>query len=953
LALFYANTSSDFAGEISHLGRGMLTNFRTCKSRSGFAAVHAVLSAAIYAVLFSAVVSTPANAKNTKSACAQILAQASAYEKTEEILIADREQVFLGKAGRRVATAYGTEVPIVHSFEKEGLFYEEIAEWFPHLRPEAKKILEAQSGRLGPWLRGLNINSADMPRQKWQTLNEAARLKYLLSLDDPFSVLSVQQRAQLFEDEFLTFDDILPGADTPDGVIVGDDLGSYEVRLKNGVIDRSQYLQQRQETENYLEGRVGHQHLFHAWPQEDAKRLAIAPQYIELLDATTWYLFWRQVKRNPNDAASIIGHPYLGVYNRAALDRLFKAVVNNDPQKFHNKFRMVGARAFPPSVDIPEQGSEFVPDWEMRSGNKGPKREFVEVMLEARLATGDYTGLRDYREKFFDPSLPIEQILAPHLNAKQMATLKTFEAIKPAMDYSPHKLAYNHVRNKILAPLFGWGARLDLPLKQELLKKEQTKYALALHDIAAKYLAKIAKRHKMSPTEVGELRADTLEEIEYAVYQFARRVRLDLDFERYLKPQPKVSFDITVKSTGPINVNLIPIGVEYSFRFPQELAPRSRAQADAYIAHFAHKLHEQFGSPSQVETTGGDSHGHGTIVKYKLKDDKNQLWRAEWDGISRYYVDGKVRNAWGGHVEVPSPKFTPQTLDDGISQLFTTARSLNLYPKRAAGGGHFNFDIEELMATLPAKQGARAMANFLAYFESQQELILFLWMHPLRSHAAYPIEYSKDFPRKLNSFSGDWLDLGRLLYESRYFNDNIGRKPKYAPINTTPLMTPIVPDEYKRKGLDIRNKEKGWFLSFGEDTGRVEARLFDAPVDEKMAALQIKYFRAVMNKTFNSSNIIPLTKKYTSADYDRWKNNPKDWVSDVTAHLRELGLNPAEFMGLIWDSFTQRHQYNVRQHEYEKVEKLLPAKPKPKVHGVPPKVGQVFWLSDYRRPLAA
>ena len=81
----------------------------------------------------------------------------------------------------------------------------------------------------------------------------------------------------------------------------------------------------------------------------------MAPKYIELLDAGTWYLFWRQMKRNPTEVESVLGHPYLGVYTRWWLNRLYTAVVEAKPKDFKNKFRMMGARNFKADPEIPEQ----------------------------------------------------------------------------------------------------------------------------------------------------------------------------------------------------------------------------------------------------------------------------------------------------------------------------------------------------------------------------------------------------------------------------------------------------------------------------------------------------------------------------------------------------------------------------------------------------------------------
>ncbi|OFZ15455.1 MAG: hypothetical protein A2Z20_12235 [Bdellovibrionales bacterium RBG_16_40_8] len=903
--------------------------------------------------------------------CANLLRRQSAFQKIHEIKDANmRREHDVGVATSQTSNAYGTNVPIARSFEKEGLFYEDIEPWFSSLKPEAKgklqnrfnleKSLSPRKQTLTKWLKNIDsliIYPSGIDQKTWQILTPVKRLEYLLKIDDLFSVLVVNQSAKLFAEEILNYDDIKPGPNAPEHLVVGDDLGSYEVRLGLGVTDRNQFMALRDETENFLGGSIGHQHFFHAWPENQKAREKMAPKYIELLDATTWYLFWRQMKRNPTDIESILTHPYLGVYTRSALDRLYRAVVEGAPKKFNNKFRMVGARGYKANADIPEQGDGWIPDWEMRSGNKSEKREFVENMLEARFSTGDYSGLKDYRLSNFDPSAAIEELLRPHLTQEQIATVKKFEELHPAMSYNTHVLANNHVRNRIISPLLNWGERLPLTLKQTVLLAAQKKYAEDLYAIADFYIKKI-NAQELTTITLGRLRASAVEVIEELMYQFSTRVRLDIEFEQYLKPQPPQSISLKVKSSGPINVNDIPIGIEYSFRFPKRGEPKSKAQADSHIKALAEAMRKYFSSSSPVETTGGDSHGHGAVVKYRVVQEEEEeegseegsydevVWRAEWDGISRYYVDGKIRRAWGGHAEVPSPKFSPQNIDDGIRQVFQAARSMSMEPRRSAGGGHFNFDLEKIMKNYPAEFGARAMANLISYFESNQEMILFMWMHPLRKHAAHPIPLQQGFAQKISEFHGNWTDLAQLLYESRYFNSFVGRKPKYVPLNVTPVMTPIVPEQYFAP-LDIRRKESEWFPSFSNDTGRIEARLFDAPTDEHMAALQIKYFRAVLNKTFNSDRPLVLKKLFSEIDYERWEKNPEQWISDAEAHLKELDLNTKEFRWLLWDSYQSRTKYKERSHEYLIYDDYLPPRK------APGQLGRLFFKSEKFFSLAA
>lgn len=862
------------------------------------------------------------------------LFSASALETYIDLSNRDNKQKTFKTESPRTDRAFGTDSPLLYSFEKEGLLYEDIASWFPSMKPEAKQklakrfsaeLVQGKKKTFTSWLQKLKlINQTPNEIHRWNSLNAQDRLTYLLALDDVFSVLSVESRSELFELEVINYDDLLPSKEIPDNITVGDDLGSYEIRTKVGIADRTQYQELRSKVETYLDGKVGHQHIFHSWPQDPALRRQMGAQYIELLDASTWYLFWRQMKRDPEQISSVLAHPYLGVYTRGSLERLHKSFLNADAKHFNNKFRMVGARSFRARSDVPGQGDGYVTDWEIRSGNKGEKREFLETMLAARFTSGDYSGLRDFRHEGFNPSATLQELVSPFLPAEKIKVLEAFEKLYPHMNYSRHALSHNHVRNRILSPLLPWEKRLPLTLKTDLLKQAQQEFANDLAQVASKYLKKVHNK-QLSPTRLGEIRAEILEKLEALIFRFSQKVRLDKDFENYLMPIPRKTPEIKVASQGPINVNDIALGIEYSFRFPHKVEPLSKTQADSFIESFAKTLSAKMNSADALESASGDSHGHGISVKYKVKAPNGDTWRVEWDGVQRYYIDGKVRRAWGGHAEIVTPKFAPQQIaGSGIEKIFETAQTMGQAPSRVAGGGHVNVDIGALMTRYPNQFGTRAILNLLSHFESNQELILFMWMHPFRKHAAHPVPLDPLMPKKIAEFNGSWTDLGKLLYETRYFNAFVGRKPKYVPLNLTSVMTPRVPRMYRDASLDIKNPEMRWFPNFNNVTDRIEFRFFDAPTNQVMAALQIKYVRALLNKTLNSPSAIPLIKRFSSNDYRRWVENPTEWIRDASEHLRDLGLDPAEFEWLLWDSYNNRTNYQEREHQYEIYENFLP-----------------------------
>ena len=448
------------------------------------------------------------------------LSAAAVYQAYRSDVVRSSENLKNAEKDITVRYAFGTNVPMTRSFEKEGLFYEEIMRWFPKLRPEgAQKLRE----RLADEISGKRDDTAlttilmslkrlvGLKAPGFQSLNAEQRLNLILSQPDPFSVLPMKHKALLFETSVLKFDYVMEGKETPKNITVGDDDGSYEVRSNTGIVAQGEFFAQRKLTEDYLEGKVGHQHLFHAWPKDAQKREEMAPQYIELLDSSTWYLFWRQAKRNNEDVDSIVSHPYLGVYTRDSLNRLYNVVLDNNPKAFRDKFRMVGARSFRSREEIPNQTEhgEFSPDWELRSGNKGAGRDFIEGILISRLETGDYTGMKDYRSYKFDSSADIRTLTNGLLKDNEQKLLERFQNEYRLMKWKKHTLATNHVRNKVISPLLPWAERLPIAHKIELLKSLQAKYAKELVQIAREHFRDFAKAK--NTTEKGEVNAETLE----------------------------------------------------------------------------------------------------------------------------------------------------------------------------------------------------------------------------------------------------------------------------------------------------------------------------------------------------------------------------------------------------------------------------------------------------------
>lgn len=798
--------------------------------------------------------------------------------------------------------SYGSKIPITRAFEKEGLFYSEIALWFDTI--DAQKFTERmgqrlqkeaaakRQGYLHKWLSEYpgkyQPMSVKLSAEEWRAMSPEQQVAFLSSAKNPFDRINVKGREELFLESVLNFDDVRRSDITPSYLGVGDDLGSYEIRSVAGETDRVKYVRDRTEIETQLDSKVGHQHFFHGWPKDRSQREEIAAKYIENLDATSWYLYWRQLKRSPNDAESIVFHPYLGVYNKGMLDRLHAAFVNGEPEKFREKYRMVGSRNFKPLPGTETDGWERIPDFEQRSGNKGDKRDLVADLMEARLSSGRYGGLKNYNEVDFNASTPTLELTSGLLRPNQLEKVLEFEKAFPEMAFNPEKRANNHFRNKVLAPLLPWEKRLPIDQKKEVLARAQKRFATEYYRIARYYLQALPKQ--TNDYQVGQLRAYVREKLERINWLFARRVRLDEDFEKYLMPMPNKLPSILVKSEGPIDVNQTPIGIEASFRFWE--SPRTRNVAEKQIREAA----EAFGkrvNAVKVERVEDGGHGHGLSIRYLVTDQEGKKWRIEWDGVQRSYdAQGNAKNPHGGHIETPTPKIVPQDMTE-LSALYQAMRDNGFFPKRSAGGAHFNVGIEQLK-NLPEKEAADRMANLMRVFEQNREIIQALWQHPKRERVAIAVPYGQDFVDSINNFKGSWKELEEMLYEKQYFNPYISRKPAYTQMNMTMVMGDAVPNEYK-KPIDIKkNAVDGWFPSFAKSGDRIEFRLPDAMPEENMLALQIKFFRALLNKGLNGEKTL-LEAKDGVDKIKHWRENPRDFFEDSDRFLAELGLDPDEF----------------------------------------------------------
>jgi antitoxin component of RelBE/YafQ-DinJ toxin-antitoxin module len=79
-----------------------------------------------------------------------------------------------------------------------------------------------------------------------------------------------------------------------------------------------------------------------------------------------------------------------------------------------------------------------------------------------------------------------------------------------------------------------------------------------------------------------------------------------------------------------------------------------------------------------------------------------------------------------------------------------------------------------------------------------------------------------------------------------------------------------------------------------------------------------------MHKAFNSPDAIVIKPAFTKEQVASWNNDAIAWKTAAEAHLRELGLDPAEFLRLIVDSFSLRSTIPAKERALEEHENFLP-----------------------------
>ncbi|EPZ52354.1 hypothetical protein M902_2423 [Bacteriovorax sp. BAL6_X] len=411
------------------------------------------------------------------------------------------------------------------------------------------------------------------------------------------------------------------------------------------------------------------------------------------------------------------------------------------------------------------------------------------------------------------------------------------------------------------------------------------------------------------------------------------------DIRKYMMPQrnflDRESFHKFKPGTNlPIDVNKIDLGIEYSAKFPlkfqgdyamienedgsykrerlldgkmswlQTRVDMSADEKEAYLEKLATDLRDRLGGEGQVERLYEDGHGHGLDIAFKIRDSKDRSWRVEWDGIGRNYTpagDVIIDSVRAGSIEVVTPKFEPNM--DEIQAVFDTFQKNNALPYIKAGGGHLNIDLT-VFENKPYE-----FARFLAIFNEYRSVIAFMFQDLNRVKSAEPVVISDEFAKKLANWNGTETELKMALYNEGYFNKRVGRKARYTHLDVSAYFQDVIPEKFISDDFDISNPKVPWRPAFrvNPKIRKAEVRLMNAPRDAYESALQMKLFRAILNKALNTTSEISGTLQNIS--HERYLNNYARLIEDLKKMTDDLGLEMREYRPIIGEGLANVEQY--------------------------------------------
>ncbi len=539
---------------------------------------------------------------------------------------------------------------------------------------------------------------------------------------------------------------------------------------------------------------------------------------------------------------------------------------------------------------------------EQRAGTKLDKnRRFLQSCLISRYATAEFDDLgnADYELHRFDKGDLAKRFGLNDLEVKQaLANIQSVEMSKMKGGYEQTR----KLQQEFWLPFWNW---------------EKSPYVSA---------AKKDELKKLTQSFVKNLAAmkdPTLDGIRAHLKTWVSSSDLKRDIETYLKPKPP-SFSqnpefggFTSKNPKGVDVNRVDLGIEYTARFPTRTkvamseSPLPETGKKAWITtqsdlsvdekkkvieDLANDIARRMngGKKTPITSLSDPGHGHSMVVAYEFRDQNNQKWRVEWDGVGRDYdQNGRLieKSIRGGHIEVVTPKFIPESTSVGA--VFDAFEAKGMKPSFAMGGGHINVDLKVFEGR------PKAMARFLSVFLENRATIGMLYQHPGRLASAEPHTVSEELLKKLKDFNGTESELKKLLYDEKFFNTRLGRKTKYTQLDVSAYFQDIIPQEYLTADFDLKNDP--WRKTFNVDPKirKAEFRLFGAPRTPSEAESQIKLVRSLIDYALDEN--APLTGTAQEVNYEGWAKNPKKAEEGLAKLTSQLGLNPEEYRGYLYD----------------------------------------------------
>lgn len=538
---------------------------------------------------------------------------------------------------------------------------------------------------------------------------------------------------------------------------------------------------------------------------------------------------------------------------------------------------------------------------EFRAGTKSdPIRRKTQKFLISRYAAQEFDDLAPGKSWELQPGMN----MAPEDIVRRFGvTPAEAEGFLNKLDTSTYQGRWGEasVSAEYRVPLWNWE---DAPYLTDVKKAE-------IKRLTATYIKSVAS-----------LPSADLDAVRLAMRDWAITSRISHDIENYLRPKPQIDMAkahvYPVKPGAAVDVNKIDFGIEYSARYPlktsadyvpvpgqagkyewrktyYDYTPEERERV---IKGFAQQLGKEMnnGRFVPVEKIVSDGHGHGLDIAYEVKDSQGRTWRAEWDGIGRSYdlnggmIDTSVR---GGHVEIVTPKFTPN--EEDMKRVFKAMEKQSLLPQQRFGGGHVNVDLKEFQGK------PKAMARFIATYLENRNIMSIMFQHPGRQMGAEPIKVSQNFLEKLKNFNGTEEELKQLLYNEKFFNTRVGRKTKNTQLNLLAYLQDVIPEQFLHEDFDMKNDT--WRRTFDVEPKirKMEFRMFNAPRNAAESALQIKFVKALMNKALNENGAVLASTNPASykVDYETYARDPEKALKDFDKTMRDLGLDPKEYRAFL------------------------------------------------------